>query len=242
VQLDGGAGAEAGAVQAGQGPRWPSKRQRVRLLSIQDIDQRTHAARNAKQIRAAVIADLGGEEVLSTLQAIMADNAAVLACQLADLKVRWLRGDEIDPAVVATITNVFNRTAAQLGINRQPRDVQDLRSYLAGKADAPADIEEEEVDGPADAEDAAETDMSATPPEEADHEDDDREALPQERRRERGELIDLWPGAALLVDGADAGRFWIVRLEGDHRHPLEWRYTEETARQRAEELRQRGQL
>src|SRR5262245_42012419 len=102
MQLSSDTGGETGAVQAGQGPRWASKRQRVRLLSIADIDQRTAVARTAKQIRAAVISDLGGEDRLSTLQTIMADNAAILAVQLSDLKVRWLRGDEIDPTVVAT--------------------------------------------------------------------------------------------------------------------------------------------
>jgi hypothetical protein len=61
----------------------------------------------------------------------MADNAAVLACQLADLKARWLMGQNVDLANLVTIVNAYNRSAMALGLDRQARDVApDLRRYL----------------------------------------------------------------------------------------------------------------
>ena len=71
----------------------------------------------------AIISDLGGLDQLSTLELIQAENAAVDAAVLRDLQVRWLRGEEVEAAILATVENVFNRTAAALGTKRRPREV-----------------------------------------------------------------------------------------------------------------------
>ena len=49
------------------------------------------------------------------LELIQVENAAVDAAVLRDLQVRWLRGEEVEASGLATIENVFNRTAAMLG-------------------------------------------------------------------------------------------------------------------------------
>ena len=96
---------------------------KTRLLSLDDLDRRTRAFQNAKEMRHAIISDLGGTEQLSTLELIQAENAAVDAAVLRDLQVRWLRGEEVEASVLATIENVFNRTAAMLGTKRRTKDV-----------------------------------------------------------------------------------------------------------------------
>lgn len=116
---------------------------RTRLLSLDDLDRRTRAFQTAKETKDSIVGDLGGEDQLSTLELIQAENAAVDAAVLRDLQVRWLRGEEIEAAVLATIENVFNRTAAALGTKRRTRDViPGLKEYSAARqahAEAPAD-------------------------------------------------------------------------------------------------------
>jgi hypothetical protein len=41
---------------------------KARLLDLRDLDQRTKSAQLAMRIKADIIADLGGEEQLSTLE------------------------------------------------------------------------------------------------------------------------------------------------------------------------------
>ena len=105
---------------------------KTRLLSLDDLDRRTRAFQTAHEMKHAIISDLGGLDQLSTLELIQAENAAVDAAVLRDLQVRWLRGDGIEAATLATVENVFNRTAAALGTKRRTRDVMpDLDEYAA---------------------------------------------------------------------------------------------------------------
>jgi hypothetical protein len=124
--------ADAGAIQAGNG----SDAGRVRLLTLKDLDRRTRAYQRVKETRAEVIADLGGEDQLSTFERIAADNVAMLDAMLKDVSARWLQGEAIDVADIATLQNTFNRTAAALGWQRRSRDVTpSLDAYLRAKDD-----------------------------------------------------------------------------------------------------------
>ena len=96
---------------------------KTRLLSLDDLDRRTKAFQVAHDTKHAIIADLGGAERLSMLELIQVENAAVDAAVLRDLQVRWLRGKEVEATVLATVENVFNRTAAMLGTKRRTKDV-----------------------------------------------------------------------------------------------------------------------
>jgi hypothetical protein len=112
---------------------------KLRLLTLDDLDKRTRAAQFARDTRDRVCADLGGVDNLTTLEAILCDNVAVNAAMLTDMKVRWLRGDDVDGSVVATLQNCFNRTAAALGIGRRAKDIApNLKSYLEGRGRKPA--------------------------------------------------------------------------------------------------------
>ena len=77
------------------------------------------------------MADLGGEDRLSTLEKLHAENAAMSAAILRHLQVKWLSGEEVDIGTMVAVENVFNRTAAALGTTRRPKDVTSINSYLA---------------------------------------------------------------------------------------------------------------
>lgn len=104
---------------------------KVRLLSLDDIDGRTRAAQHVKNTRQDVIADLGGEEQLSTLERAAVDHVALLDAMAKDVGARWLQGEAVDPSAVPTLVNAFNRSAAILGWRRRSKDVTpDLADYM----------------------------------------------------------------------------------------------------------------
>lgn len=108
---------------------------KARLLSMSDLDHRTKAAQYAQATKAAIMADLGGADRLSTLELIQVENVSMCSVILRDLHVRFLRGEDIPVAAVATIENTLNRTAAMLGTQRRPRDItQDVDTYLKMRA------------------------------------------------------------------------------------------------------------
>lgn len=115
--------------------RSKSRARKVRLLSLDDLDGRTHAAQFVRDTREAIIRDIAGDEAqLSTLERVAVDNVALTAAMIRDAGVKWLQGEAIDPAAVATLINMYNRTATALGWQRRARDVTpDLGTYLASK-------------------------------------------------------------------------------------------------------------
>jgi hypothetical protein len=78
------------------------------------------------------MADLGGEDRLSTLERIMVENAAMSAAVLRDAHVRWMQGKPVPVSELATLENTFNRTAAALGL--RAKDVLSIDAYLQKKS------------------------------------------------------------------------------------------------------------
>lgn len=96
---------------------------KVRLVSLKDLDGRTIAGMEAKKLVSAIVADLGGEANLSTLELKLAEHAAWDAARLGDLNARWALGkEEIAVTEIATVENCFNRTAL-LRTKRTTRDI-----------------------------------------------------------------------------------------------------------------------
>jgi hypothetical protein len=122
------------AADLPRGPRTddppPSK---VRLVTMQDLDRRTKAAQIALETKDAIMADLGGEDRLSTLEKIMVENAAMSAAVLRDAHVRWMQGKPVPVSELATLENTFNRTAQALGLSRRAKDVMSIDAYLADR-------------------------------------------------------------------------------------------------------------
>jgi hypothetical protein len=103
----------------------------MRLVTMEDIDRRTRAAQQAVLTKSAIVADLGGEENLSTLERLAAEHAALAAAVTQDAYARWLRGEEVSLPEVATINNCFLRIAGSLGFSRRAKDItSDINTYL----------------------------------------------------------------------------------------------------------------
>jgi hypothetical protein len=118
-----------------QQPRVVSRRNRHRLRSLADLDARTSAAKAAFQLRDAITADLGGSDAITTAQAALIENAALMGAALADMAARYLAGEGADLALYCTIANAQRRLLTDLGLERRARDVTpDLREYLKGAA------------------------------------------------------------------------------------------------------------
>jgi hypothetical protein len=109
---------------------------KIRLLSLDQLDGRTVAARAVRDTLAALVSDLGGEEMVSAAQRQIAQRAAILGSMLNDLGVRWLNGDQIDVSTYATLSNAERRNLETIGIRRQARDVKTLAQHLASKREA----------------------------------------------------------------------------------------------------------
>ena len=109
----------------------PERIGKTRLVSMADLDRRTKAAQTAVATKAAIIADLGGEDRLSTLERLQCENAAMASAVLRDMQVRWLQGEEVSVTEMVSVENVFNRTAAALGTQAPSEGRNRHRGYLA---------------------------------------------------------------------------------------------------------------
>ena len=103
------------------------------LADIQDVCNATLRALINNQAMASGPQVVVDEERLSVLERAATDHVALTAGMIRDVSVRWLQGQETDPANVATLVNAFNRTAAILGWQRRAKDISApaLRDYVA---------------------------------------------------------------------------------------------------------------
>jgi hypothetical protein len=110
---------------------------KVRLLTLADLDGRTHAAKRARELIDAIHADLGGVDQLATGEQQIVQRASLLGCMAEDLEAKWLTGVSIDPAMLATLANAQRRLFESLGLQRRARDTTPtLAQYLARKSEA----------------------------------------------------------------------------------------------------------
>jgi hypothetical protein len=98
---------------------------KVRLRSLDDLDHRTAAAKRARDLVAGLEADAGGAEQLSTGQRELCKRAALAGAILEDVEVSWIQGQRIDVGDYALLANSQRRLLATIGIERQPRLIED---------------------------------------------------------------------------------------------------------------------
>lgn len=82
------------------------------LMTIEDLDGRTLAARRAKDLIAAIEEDMGGDLTVSQRQLVQ--HAAILGAMVEDLATRWLLGEKIDQANYALLINAQRRVLVAL--------------------------------------------------------------------------------------------------------------------------------
>jgi hypothetical protein len=113
-------------------------RARTRLVSLDDLDGRTHAAKQAFELRDQLLSERGGPERLGAIKIALCESVALLTAMIVDAQARWLRGEPIDPSTLATLVNARRREAEAVGIDPKPLDamVPTLDEYLRQQASA----------------------------------------------------------------------------------------------------------
>jgi hypothetical protein len=112
----------------------PERAGKARLVSLEQIDRRTKAAQLALKAKNDILADLGGEDQLSTVERLLCEHASLAAAVVADGYARWLAGEQIPLPELATAQNAFLRIAGMLGLSRRTKDItQSIDGYLRGK-------------------------------------------------------------------------------------------------------------
>ena len=116
----------------------PRTRQgKVRLRSLDDLDNRTAAARRARDLVADLEADLGGGDRLPIGLRELVKRAAMLGAIVEDCEVRWLERKPVDLAEYLSAVNAQRRVLATIGLDRRPRDITpDPLTYAQQRAEA----------------------------------------------------------------------------------------------------------
>jgi hypothetical protein len=124
--------------QAGCGRATASK-VRVRLLTLDELDGRTSAARLVRELIASIENDLGGADALTEGQRQLVQRAAVLGAMIEDSETRWIGGAEFDAAAYLAQINAQRRVLATIGLERRARNVTpSIGEYLRSSATAVA--------------------------------------------------------------------------------------------------------
>jgi hypothetical protein len=106
-------------------------RGKVRLLTRQQLDGRTQAAKQFDAITSGIVEDLGGEDHLTTVQKHLVEAFAGCAVVVHDINARLLLGQRIDIGEAAQAVSSLVRLASRIGVGRHLRDVTDLRDHIA---------------------------------------------------------------------------------------------------------------
>jgi len=137
----------------GKAPRCrPHRASRPQLLTRDQLDGRTSAAKVFDRLVTAIEADLGGADQLSAIERNLVQAFAGAAVTLHHLNAQLMAGHEINLAQHAQAVSAMVRVASRLGLQRRQKDVGGLTLGDLLRADI------EERQRAADAEEAAEQD------------------------------------------------------------------------------------
>jgi len=107
---------------------------KMRLLTLDDLDGRTAAAKRAQALRDAIMSDLGGEDSLSAIKRSLADSVAISTAIIEDAYARWLRNDPgVNLGEITTLANARRRDAQLIGLDRVAKDITDLDAWIAAR-------------------------------------------------------------------------------------------------------------
>src|SRR4051812_31659349 len=108
---------------------------KLRLLTLNALDQRTSAARLARDLVSAITSDLGGQGAVTAAQRQLIQRAAILGAVCEDLETRWIAGDPLPAQEYLAGINTQRRCLMALGLERRARDVTlTLDQYLRSRA------------------------------------------------------------------------------------------------------------
>jgi hypothetical protein len=115
-----------------------TKKGKARLVTLETLDGRTAAAREARSLIAALSADLGGDDQLSAGERQLVTRAALVGAIVTDFEARWVAGENVPLSDYLAAVNVQRRVLATLGLQRRSRDVT-LPSFADVAASAQAE-------------------------------------------------------------------------------------------------------
>jgi len=104
-----------------QDGEYPGAHPRTRLRTIDDLDGRTFAAREARKLIAELERDLGGD--LSVAQRELVKRPAVLGAIISDHEVAWLEHRPSDLTTYGTLVDRQRRVLEALGLERKACEV-----------------------------------------------------------------------------------------------------------------------
>lgn len=108
---------------------------KLRIISLNDLDGRTIAARRARDVIQAITTDLGGVDLLSEGSKQLVRRAALLSVYLESCETRWLAGEEVPLNDYLAAVDRQRRVLTALGLERRARDAHlPLRERIAGAA------------------------------------------------------------------------------------------------------------
>jgi hypothetical protein len=111
-----------------------------------DLDRRSVPFLRYESIRCGIIADLGGEDAVTTAQAQMADRAAFISMKLEMLQIADLSGGEIDLQRYGELVDRGRRSFETIGLERRARDLTPtVDQYVAGLAHENGEDDEAEA-------------------------------------------------------------------------------------------------
>jgi hypothetical protein len=131
---------DAAQIDALSAPATPPKAAgKLRLLTLGHLDQRTAAARRARELIDAIELDLGGSDRLSEGSRQLVQRAAVLGTFIESCEAAWLGGDAVDLTEYLAAINSQRRVLATIGLERRAREVlPSFADYVARIADEEA--------------------------------------------------------------------------------------------------------
>jgi hypothetical protein len=109
---------------------------KARLLTLSSLDQRTVAAKQARETISAIETDLGGAENITTAKRQIIESAAVTSAMVADLGSRWLAGEQIDLGLFTTLSNSQRRLLESVGLEFRAKDITPSIDQIAQEIEA----------------------------------------------------------------------------------------------------------
>lgn len=103
--------------------KWRRRRGKLRLLSRDNLDGRTIAARVFDRLVDEITADLGGADQLSAIEKALIQGFAGAAVAVQDVNARMALGQVIEVSDLAQSISAMVRVASRLGEQRRMRDV-----------------------------------------------------------------------------------------------------------------------
>ena len=98
--------------------------------ALPNVDGRTLIARRFRDVMTAIASDQGGLDELSEARLQLVRRFAACAVLAEEMEGRLGRGEAIDIAHHALLCSTLTRLASRIGLDRIPKDVLSLDTYL----------------------------------------------------------------------------------------------------------------